>query len=60
MSYWTSFAKSGNPNIEGLQFWDKYTSSHPIVMNLDTKLSLTEARDLALCRLLAEGAVPDP
>lgn len=35
VAYWTNFAKTGNPNGEGLPHWGAYTAEHPMRMRLD-------------------------
>jgi para-nitrobenzyl esterase len=32
--YWTNFAKTGNPNGEGVPEWPAYTNAYPVVMYL--------------------------
>jgi para-nitrobenzyl esterase len=36
MSYWTNFARTGNPNGSGLPTWPEYDSKTPQVQHLDT------------------------
>lgn len=36
LSYWTNFAKKGDPNGDGLPLWHPYTSDHRSRMRLDT------------------------
>jgi para-nitrobenzyl esterase len=52
--YWVNFARSGNPNESGLPAWNNYTAENPIAMNLDVTLSMTKARDVELCKLIAQ------
>lgn len=35
VSYWTNFAKTGNPNGDGLPSWQPYTADHRTRMRLD-------------------------
>ena len=34
VKYWTNFAKTGNPNGEGLPTWEEYNPSNENVMEL--------------------------
>lgn len=43
-SYWTNFAKTGNPNGEGLPDWPLFTRETPVVMNV--RDDGCEARDV--------------
>ena len=36
LTYWTTFAATGNPNRWGSRPWDRFTTKKPIVQNLDT------------------------
>lgn len=33
-SYWVNFAKTGNPNGNGLPFWPEFNNNHPEIINL--------------------------
>lgn len=35
MTYWTDFAKRGDPNGDGLPHWQPFTARHPVVMHFD-------------------------
>ncbi|MBQ6480677.1 MAG: carboxylesterase family protein [Anaerolineaceae bacterium] len=41
VSYWTNFAKSGDPNEDGLPQWTPYTASNRRVMELGEKIGMT-------------------
>lgn len=41
MSYWTNFAKTGNPNASGLPEWTRYTKPVNPVMHLDVLSTAT-------------------
>ena len=51
VSYWSNFAKNGNPNGEGLPTWDKYVSNGD-VMELGSHVGPLEDKYLALYDLL--------
>ena len=36
MRYWTNFAKTGDPNGEGLPAWTPYTQDSPLTLTIDT------------------------
>lgn len=36
MQYWTNFAKTGDPNGEGLPLWTPYTVDSPLTLTIDT------------------------
>ena len=44
ISYWTNFAKNGNPNGEGLPYWPPYTAETPFDLNI--RDDAVEARNL--------------
>ena len=43
MSYWSNFARSGDPNGPGLPKWPRYDESGRAVMHLDGAASLAAA-----------------
>jgi para-nitrobenzyl esterase len=51
VSYWSNFAKTGNPNGEGLPTWDKYVSNGN-VMELGSHVGPLEDKYLPLYNLL--------
>ena len=51
VSYWSNFAKTGNPNGDGLPTWDKYVSNGN-VMELGSHVGPLEDKYLALYDLL--------
>ena len=54
LSYWSNFAKTGNPNGEGLPTWNKYMSSTDNVMELGSNVGPIEDRYLELYKLIEE------
>jgi para-nitrobenzyl esterase len=49
-SYWTNFAKSGDPNEKGLPIWTEFTPAHPLAMQLGATIApgpLADEADLA-------------
>lgn len=50
---WTNFAKTGNPNAEGLPQWNAYTRENGNVMIFDNKIETKQHHDAKLQRLLA-------
>ena len=44
MSYWTNFAKTGNPNAEGLPTWPEYKSG--LIMDLGNKIEARQNNKL--------------
>ena len=47
LSYWTNFARSGDPNGEGLPVWKAYTQDTPMRMRLDTLCQMEYCFDIA-------------
>lgn len=54
VSYWTNFAKTGNPNGEGLPFWDLYNPIDNKVMELGEHVGPIDDRYLKLYEILEE------
>ena len=52
LSYWTNFAKTGNPNGEGLPTWNKYVNSTDKVQELGSRVGPLEDKYLSLYTLL--------
>lgn len=44
MRYWTNFAKTGNPNGEGLAEWTQYTMESPLTLTIDADACRMEDR----------------
>ena len=54
VSYWTNFAKTGNPNGEGLPTWDLYNPTDNKVMELGEHVGSINDRYLKLYEILEE------
>ncbi len=54
MAYWVNFARSGNPNGQGLPAWPSYDPAAPQVQQLDAEPGAQSAPNHALCLQLAE------
>lgn len=52
---WVNFARTGNPNAEGLPQWDPYTTEKGATMMLDTKSVVRSHPDKALLGLTQSG-----
>lgn len=44
-SYWTNFAKNGDPNGPGLPAWAPYTAAKPVVLYLDSEIAAGPVED---------------
>ena len=45
MDYWTNFAKTGNPNCEGLPLWSPYVKGAPGTMVINEKAGMSNLED---------------
>ncbi len=54
LSYWSNFAKNGNPNGEGLPTWNKYTNSTDKIQELGANVGPINDRYLELYPLIEE------
>jgi carboxylesterase type B len=51
LSYWTNFAKYGNPNSEGLPQWNP-SNQYSVYLNLNKKPEMQEGFDQEICDTL--------
>ena len=51
-SYWTNFAKTGDPNGEGLPQWPSITKNQDLLMNFDTEVKLIKDPNLPLYEVI--------
>ena len=54
VSYWTNFAKNGDPNHEGLPEWPNYKEEEPTVMYLKSEPHTGPVCDLDKLKILDE------
>ena len=54
LSYWSNFAKNGNPNGDGLPIWNQYSSNEDPVMELGSNVGSIEDKYLALYTIIDE------
>ncbi len=52
LGYWTNFAKTGNPNGEGLPLWPRYNDTPDQVLELGEKITLVTDPHLGLYKVL--------
>lgn len=45
-SYWTNFAKTGDPNGPGLPVWPAYAGTKPVVLYLDSEIAAAPVKDV--------------
>ena len=53
-AYWANFAKTGNPNGEGLPVWDAYTQEKPRDMVFDTQTGMRNVEEDACQEFVIE------
>ncbi|HEY9196976.1 MAG TPA: carboxylesterase family protein [Mucilaginibacter sp.] len=54
ITYWTNFAKYGNPNGEGVPEWPAFSDAHPTVMYFDQKAHPGPVPDAGSLKVLDE------
>ena len=52
ISYWVSFAQSGEPEAAGQPRWPPYTTEKPVVLTLGDQVAVDSPADADLCPLL--------
>jgi para-nitrobenzyl esterase len=50
MTYWANFAKNGDPNGDGLEYWPQYNSSGKLRLHLDTPIDYAPIEDIEIER----------
>ena len=58
-TYWTNFAKSGNPNGNGLVKWPRYDTKTKLVMDLGEQLRVKSVPDSACLTLMSRLLVAE-
>ncbi len=58
MAYWSNFAKTGNPNGDGLPSWESFNPDQPAVLQLGDRTVSMPAPDYALCKKVAQHSYP--
>ena len=49
-TYWTNFAKSGDPNGPWLPSWEPYTAAKPVMLYLDSEIAAGPVQDVGNLR----------
>ena len=57
IGYWTRFARSGDPNGDGVA-WPRYATAGMRILELGDHLGAIDAPDGALCRQIAGSVYP--
>ena len=58
LAYWTSFARTGDPNAQGLARWPRFDAGRPQIIDLGDAVRPIEAPDHALCARVAPALYP--
>ncbi|MEY4375816.1 MAG: hypothetical protein RJB26_366 [Pseudomonadota bacterium] len=58
MRYWLNFAKTGNPNGEGVPSWPAFAGPNPQLQQLDVAVESKPAPEYSLCAALRDGLYP--
>ena len=59
-SYWTNFAKTGDPNAPGLPSWPQYQPAEERYLVLDNEVREGSAYHVAECNLMDPWSNPFP
>lgn len=59
MAYWTNFARSGDPNGEGLASWLPFDEDRQSVLQLDVDIRNREHPSLQICSMLQQAPAQD-
>ena len=58
VTYWSNFARTGDPNGDGLPTWPAFDTGDPRVLELGPRIAPMEAPERALCIELAPSLYP--
>lgn len=58
LTYWTTFARTGDPNARGFSEWPRFDARLPQVMDLGDAIRQIDAPDHALCARVAPALYP--